>query len=169
VRLFLWLICYPAVFVLSLMTFADAGTTPPPGFPSPVLGTGPPNVSPPPGVTFPCVPPGAVPSVSLIDPPNGGSNVRTNLSRIVIRVESAPDVSGTVLISGGKRIVQVIATQDATLAASPTGGALIVISAPLRPLKPATNYHVTISGWQYSTSPCRKRYSVDLGSFTTSP
>ncbi len=158
-----------AVLLSPPNTFADAGTTPPPGFPSPVLGTGPPNFSPPPGVTFPCIPPGTAPSISLIDPPNGGINVRRSLSRIIIRVESPPDVSGTVSITSGKRTVHVNVSQDATLAASPTAEALIVMSAPVHSLTPATTYHVTILGWQYSTSPCRKRYSADLGNFTTSP
>jgi hypothetical protein len=169
VRLLFWLIGPPAVFVLSLATFANGEPTPQPGSPSPVFGTGPPNYTPLPGVTFPCIPPGPPPHVNLVDPPNGGIDVRTSLSRIIIRVESLPNVSGIVSIRNGESIVQANVRPDATLAASPGAGTSVVVSAPLKTLKPATTYHVTISGWEFATSPCRKFYSADLGSFTTAP
>jgi hypothetical protein len=166
-RLLLLLIGPPALFVLSMTAFANGDPTPPAVSPSPVYGIGPPNLIPPPGVTFPCVPPGPFPSLSMIDPPSGSINVRANLSRIVIRVETLPNVSGKVSITSGKHNMQLNLSRDATLEASSNASASVVLSAPLPLLKRGTSYHVAISGWEFSTSPCRKAYFGDLGSFTT--
>ena len=166
-RLLLLLIGPPALVVLSMTAFANGDPTPQAVPPSPIFGTGPPNQIPPPGVAFPCVPPGPPPSLIMIDPPSSGINVRTNLSRIVIRVETLPNVSGKVSITGGKRKMQLNLSRDATLEASSNVSASVVLSAPLPLLKPGTNYHVAISGWEFSNSPCRKAYFGDLGDFTT--